>query len=77
MKRRYGDAKTQLILSDKAFRFYSGSDPIDIYEIEDEDGSCTYTLRMFGDPESKPMGADELTSTLESLADEFAIYDEV
>lgn len=71
MKRRYGDAKTQLTLSDKAFRFYSGSDPIDIYEIEDVDGNCTYTLRLFGDPESEPMSRDELMATLEELADQF------
>lgn len=36
--KRYGDGRTALVLTDKAADVYAETDPLDIYEIETEDG---------------------------------------
>ena len=69
IKRRYGNVRTHLSLSGKAEDLYSGSDPFEIYEYEDEDGNFTYTYRAWGNPETKHMTEDELNADLEALAD--------
>lgn len=69
MKRHYGYQRTRLTLKGAALRAYSSSDPLDIYEIEDDDGECTYTIKAFGDPETKPMTEAELVEMLEDLAE--------
>lgn len=38
MRKRYGDVKTNLTLTEKAANVYVGTDPLDIYEYETEDG---------------------------------------
>lgn len=71
MKKRYGGSKTHLTLTDKAEAFYSGTTPFDIYEIEHDDGSYSYTYRFGkGDRETKPMTEAELIEALEEMADE-------
>lgn len=38
MRKKYGTDSTKLELSNKARIVYAGTDPLDIYEIETEDG---------------------------------------
>lgn len=77
MKKRYGDTNTHLTLTDKALAYYSGADPISIYESETESGEYRYTLKLFGDPESEPMTEAALNACLEGLADaDAAVLDE-
>ena len=64
MTKRYGDSKTDLVLSDKAARIYSECDPLDI--IEHEDGS--YSIR--GIEDRNGMTAEEVNLWLEDLSDE-------
>lgn len=68
MKRRYGDVKTHLTLSAKAQDFYSGASPVSIFELDTPEG-YRYTLKLWSDPETEPMTADELNAELEALAD--------
>lgn len=69
MKRRYGDVRTSLILSDKAKTYYTGTDPMDIYEYEDDDG-YSYTYSIAREPESRRMSGEELNAALELMYDQ-------
>lgn len=63
----YGNEKTNLVLSDKAFAMYSECDPIRI--IENDDGS--YSLRGFDCRDG--MTAQDVNEFLEELADEIEV----
>ena len=72
MKRIYGDEKTHLELTEKAYQIYSNTDPLRIVEeeYEDENGDKKYRyfiVAYFGD---KPMTEVELNAFLEYMADE-------
>ena len=72
MKRIYGDEKTHLELTEKAYQIYSNTDPLRIVEeeYEDENGDKKYRyfiVAYFGD---KPMTEVELNAFLEEIADE-------
>lgn len=72
MKRIYGDEKTNLTLTEKAYQIYSNTDPLRIVEeeYEDEDGEKKYRYFIaayFGD---KAMTENELNAFLEYMADE-------
>ena len=73
MKRIYGNEKTNLTLTEKAYQIYSNTDPLRIIEeeYEDENGDKKYRYFIaayFGD---KAMTEDELNAFLEEIADEF------
>ena len=76
--RVYGNENVNLTLTDKAFRFVSMTDPLEIREfthereIEDETGSIidiekTYTYDLVGCVEAHDMTAQELNELLEEL----------
>ena len=72
MKRIYGNEKTHLELTEKAYQIYSNTDPLRITEeeYEDENGDKKYRYFIaayFGD---KPMTEVELNAFLEEIADE-------
>ena len=72
MKRIYGNKKTNLTLTEKAYQIYSNTDPLRIVEeeYEDEDGEKKYRYFIaayFGD---KAMTEVELNAFLEYMADE-------
>ena len=72
MKRIYGNEKTHLELTDKAFDIYSNTDHLRIVEEEydSDDGEKKYRYFIaayFGD---KAMTEDELNAFLEYMADE-------
>ena len=72
MKRIYGNEKTNLTLTEKAYHIYSNTDPLRIIEeeYEDENGDKKYRYfiaAFFGD---KPMTEVELNAFLEEIADE-------
>ena len=72
MKRIYGDEKTHLELTEKAYQIYSNTDPLRIVEeeYEDENGDKKYRYfiaAFFGD---KAMTDGELNAFLEDMADE-------
>ena len=72
MKRIYGDEKTHLELTEKAYQIYSNTDPLRIIEeeYEDEDGKKKYRYFIaayFGD---MAMTEGELNAFLEGMADE-------
>ena len=72
MKRIYGNEKTHLELTEKAYHIYSNTDHLRIVEeeYEDEDGEKKYRYFIaayFGD---KAMTEDELNAFLEYMADE-------
>ena len=72
MKRIYGNEKTHLELTEKAYQIYSNTDPLRIFEeeYEDENGDKKYRYFIaayFGD---KPMTEVELNAFLEEIADE-------
>ena len=72
MKRIYGDEKTNLELTEKAYQIYSNTDPLRIVEeeYEDENGDKKYRYfiaAFFGD---KPMTEKEINDFLELMADE-------
>ena len=72
MTRIYGNEKTNLTLTEKAYQIYSNTDPLQIVEeeYEDENGDKKYRYffaAFFGD---KPMTEDELNAFLEEIADE-------
>lgn len=72
MKRIYGNEKTNLTLTEKAYQIYSNTDPLRIIEeeYEDDDGEKKYRYfiaAFFGD---KPMTENELNAFLEEIADE-------
>ena len=64
----YGDEKTHLVLTDNAYDAYSGTDPLDILEYEDEDGNFTYSFR--GAIVAVDLSADSVNRLLEELFDE-------
>lgn len=66
----YGNEKTNLTLTDKAFEVYSNTDPLKI--IEEDDG----TYSMTGCFERYGMSAEQVNSVLESFADECEDDDE-
>lgn len=72
MKRIYGNEKTNLTLTEKAYQIYCNTDPLRIVEeeYEDEDGEKKYRYFIaayFGD---KAMTEDELNAFLEYMVDE-------
>ena len=72
MKRIYGNEKTHLELTEKAYQIYSNTDPLRIVEEEYEDENADKKYRhfiaaYFGD---KPMTEVELNAFLEEIADE-------
>ena len=72
MKRIYGNEKTHLELTEKAYQIYSNTDPLRIIEeeYEDENGDKKYRYFIaayFGD---NPMTEVELNAFLEYMADE-------
>ena len=72
MKRIYGDEKTNLNLTERAYQIYSNTDPLRIVEeeYEDESGEKKYRYFIaayFGD---KAMTENELNAFLEYMADE-------
>ena len=72
MKSTYGNEKTHLTLTEKAYQINSNTDPLRIIEeeYEDEDGEKKYRYFIaayFGD---KAMTEDELNAFLEYIADE-------
>ena len=72
MKRIYGNEKTNLTLTEKAYQIYSNTDPLRIIEeeYEDKDGEKKYRYfiaAFFGD---KAMTEGELNAFLEGMADE-------
>lgn len=68
MTRTYGNEKTHLTLTNKAFAIYSESDPLDIIEHEDEDGNLTYDVRGIDYIDS--LSEEEVNDYLERLYDE-------
>ena len=72
MKRIYGNEKTHLTLTEKAYQIYSKTHTLRIIEeeYEDEDGKKKYRYFIaayFGD---KAMTENELNAFLEEIADE-------
>lgn len=72
MKKIYGNEKTHLELTDKAYQIYSNTDPLRIIEeeYEDDNGEKKYRYffaAYFGDI---AMTENELNAFLESMADE-------
>lgn len=63
MTRTYGNEKTHLTLTDRAFEAYSNTDPLTIFEHEDEDGVLTYSMR--GSIEAENLTADDVNEWLE------------
>lgn len=64
--KRYGDEKTNLTLTDKAYACYSVTDPISIYERETDEG-FRYALRGFDDCDN--LTAEQVNATLEEIYD--------
>lgn len=72
MKRIYGNEKTHLTLTKKAYQIYSNTDPLRIIEeeYEDDNGEKKYRYffaAYFGD---MAMTEGELNAFLEGMADE-------
>lgn len=65
MKKRYGDTKTSLRLSEKAERIYSDTQPLSIFEEETDDGEYRYTVTGF--LQGEDLTEDEVNALLESL----------
>ena len=76
--KRYGDTKTNLVLSEKAQACYDETDNINIYETEDEtdDGETVYRYRMTGLFSELSVSSDEVNSILESFYDEVHAHDD-
>ena len=72
MKRIYGNEKTNLTLTEKAYQIYSNTDPLRIVEeeYEDENGEKEYRCFMAAYLGDKPMTEDALNAFLEYIADE-------
>ena len=70
IKRTYGSFNTNLFLSNKANDYYNGTDPMSIYEYEDDAGNLTYTYRIGSDPESRPITDTQLNKELEAMWEE-------
>lgn len=72
--KRYGDARTNLILTEKAQKVYNVTDPIDIYEREEKDDELVYSMR--GVIVKDDLSADDVNQILEEFADEIFADDE-
>ena len=72
MKRIYGDEKTNLTLTEKAYQIYSNTDPLRIIEeeYEDEDGKKKYRYFIAAYFRDKGMTAEQINEFFEALADE-------
>lgn len=72
MKRIYGNEKTHLTLTEKAYQIYSNTDPLRIIEeeYEDEDGEKKYRYFIAAYFADKAMTESELNAFLEEIADE-------
>ena len=72
MKRIYGNEKTHLTLTEKAYQIYSNTDPLRIIEeeYEDENGEKKYRYFIAAYFEDKAMTENELNAFLELMADE-------
>ena len=72
MKRIYGNEKTHLELTEKAYQIYSNTDPLRIVEeeYEDEDGEKKYRYFIAAFFRDMAMTEDELNAFLEDIADE-------
>ncbi len=66
--KRYGDTRTDLTLTEKAQKVYDVTDPIDIYEREEDDDVFVYTMR--GVIVKDDLSADDVNQILEEFADE-------
>lgn len=62
--KHYGNEKTNLTLTEKAFTNYSNADPLDIYEKEADNG---FVYRITGIIEADDLTAAEVIEMLESL----------
>lgn len=63
MRRTYGNEKTYLILCTEAYEVYCDTDPLTIYEIEDdEDGTLTYDIT--GAIEATGLNAEDVNYVL-------------
>lgn len=72
--KRYGDTRTNLILTEKAQKVYNVTDPIDIYEQEEKDDVLVYSMR--GVIVKDDLSADDVNQILEEFADEIFADDE-
>lgn len=74
MKRIYGNEKTHLELTDKAYQIYSNTDLLRIVEEEYEDDNGEKKYRYFVAMsvyfKDKPMTEKEINAFLEYMADE-------
>ena len=73
MKKRFGDTKTHLDLTEKARRAYDEFSPLSIYEIETDDG---YTYDITGCVQATGLTEDEVNETLEGLIPMYRVKDE-
>lgn len=69
MKKVYGSDETNLTLSADAYYAYSATDPLEIVEIEQDDGGFLYQMRGAYNP-SYLMTAEEVNEYLEEEAAE-------
>ena len=67
MKKHYGNEPTKLNLTDKAFKAYSNTDPLTVYEFE-EDGEMRYDI--IGAVEAYNLNESEVNELFESLLEE-------
>ena len=72
MKRIYGNEKTHLELTEKAYQSYSNTDPLRIVEedYEDENGDKKYRYFIAAYFRDKGMTAEQINEFFEALADE-------
>ena len=72
MKRIYGNTKTHLTLTEKAYQFYSNTDLLRIIEeeYEDDDGQKKYRYFIAAYFRDKGMTAEQINEFFEALADE-------
>lgn len=66
--RIYGNEKTHLTLTDKAFAAYSVTDPLTIVEFEDDTGMVSYS--MHGAVDRGGMTEESVNAILENLVDD-------
>ena len=64
----YGDTKTSLTLTEKAYSAYSQCDPCSIREYESDDGDLLYAISGIDD--RRDMTEEDVNRYFESLADE-------
>lgn len=72
MKRIYGNEKTNLTLTEKAYQIYSNNDHLRIVEeeYEDEAGEKKYRYFIAAYFRDKGMTAEQINEFFEALADE-------